>query len=101
MVELLLANRADLAITNSLGHNCLHHAAMMGNPTSTANSRVTRSSYWANSCSHCCSLAFSDLSNCRSVLHLSLPYCWLTTRDSFVLQLFAWFLAKYLFFCSV
>ncbi|VDD78351.1 unnamed protein product [Mesocestoides corti] len=33
MVELLLANRADLAITNSLGHNCLHHAAMMGNPT--------------------------------------------------------------------
>ncbi|VDO03538.1 unnamed protein product [Rodentolepis nana] len=32
MVELLLANRADLAITNSLGHNCLHHAAMLGNP---------------------------------------------------------------------
>ncbi|KAL5107408.1 E3 ubiquitin-protein ligase mind-bomb [Taenia crassiceps] len=33
MVELLLANRADLAITNSLGHNCLHHAAMLGNPS--------------------------------------------------------------------
>ncbi|KAM3187605.1 hypothetical protein ACTXT7_001953 [Hymenolepis weldensis] len=31
MVELLLANRADLAITNSLAHNCLHHAAMLGN----------------------------------------------------------------------
>ncbi|VDN11999.1 unnamed protein product [Dibothriocephalus latus] len=28
MVELLLSDRADLTITNSLGHNCLHHGAL-------------------------------------------------------------------------
>uniref|UniRef100_A0A0V0J875 MIB/HERC2 domain-containing protein n=1 Tax=Schistocephalus solidus TaxID=70667 RepID=A0A0V0J875_SCHSO len=30
MVELLLSDRADLTITNSLGHNCLHHGALVG-----------------------------------------------------------------------
>ncbi|VDL90683.1 unnamed protein product [Schistocephalus solidus] len=29
MVELLLSDRADLTITNSLGHNCLHHGALV------------------------------------------------------------------------